>query len=262
VELGLEGKSVLISAATRGIGRAAAECFLDEGANVTLCGRDPEAVEAASVDLGRSASGRVFTLTADVADPVQLAALYYAACERFGPVEVLVNNAGGPPPGTHETITDEDWQQAFELTLQSAVRLTNLTLPAMKAARWGRVVNISSYSVKQPIENMMLSNSLRLSALGWAKTLAAEVAPDGVLVNTVCPGWTDTDRVRSLLERRSRLEGQTVDDLRDGIASGIPLGRIADPMEIARLIVFLSSDAASYITGTAISVDGGIARAL
>ncbi len=262
MELGLTGRSVLVSAASRGIGRAAALGFLQEGAKVTICGRNAETLEQARRELAEVAGDRVHAVQADVADPEQQAALYAAASERFGPVEVLVNNAGGPPAGTHETIGDEDWQRAFELTVQSAVRLTNLALPAMKAAGWGRIVNISSYSVRQPIDNMMLSNSLRLSALGWAKTLAAEVASRGILVNTVCPGWTDTDRVASLLQAQSAVTGRKVEELRDAIAATIPMGRTAAPAEIANVILFLASEAASYVTGVALPVDGGISRAL
>ena len=262
MDLGLAGKSVLVTGASRGIGRAAAEAFLAEGARVTICGRD-EATLAATLEALRGiAADRVHAVTADVSEPAQQQALHAAARERFGPVEILVNNAGGPPPGTHATVDDDDWQRAFDLTLRSAVRLTNLVLPDMQAAGWGRVINVSSYSVKQPIDNMMLSNSLRLGALGWAKTLAAEVAADGVLVNTVCPGWTDTDRVSGLLMRQADSTGASADSLREGIAAQIPIGRIAEPREIASAIVFLASEAASYITGIALAVDGGAAKTL
>jgi len=201
-------------------------------------------------------------VAADVSDPQQLQALVAAATAAHGEIEVLVNNAGGPPAGSHMAITSEQWQQAYELTLQSAVKLTELVLPAMKQAQWGRVVNLSSYSVKQPMDNMMLSNSIRLAVLGWAKTLANELAADGILVNTVCPGWTDTDRVASLLQQRSAASGASVDQVRDDIAANVPLGRLASAEEIANVVVFLASDAASYITGAAIPVDGGAAKVL
>lgn len=262
MELGLAGRSVLVTAASRGIGRAAAEAFLAEGARVTICGRDEATLMATLEALRGIAADRVHAVRADVSEPGEQHALHVAARERFGPVEVLINNAGGPPPGTHATVHDDDWQRAFDLTLRSAVRLTNLVLPEMQAAGWGRVINVSSYSVKQPMENMMLSNSLRLGALGWAKTLAGEVAAHGVLVNTVCPGWTDTDRVSGLLRHRADATGASENSLREGVAAQIPLGRIAEPREIASAIVFLASDAASYITGTALAVDGGVARTL
>lgn len=262
MDLGLAGRSVLVTAASRGIGRATARLFLEEGARVTFCGRDPESLAAAEAELVDIGGERVQAVQADVSDPAAQAALVEAAENRFGPVEVLVNNAGGPPPGRHGDLDDTAWQGAFELTLQSAVRLTNRVLPGMKAAHWGRVVNISSYSVKQPIDNMMLSNSLRLAVLGWAKTLASEVAAEGILVNTVCPGWTDTGRVASLLAARSRTEGRPVDELRDAIAATVPIARLASAEEIARVIVFLASDAASYVSGVAVPVDGGVSRVL
>ena len=262
MDLGLKEKSVLVAAASKGIGKATALAFLREGANVTLCARDPASLAAAREELIAATGGQVLAIQTDVADPEQLAALVESARSAHGPVEVLVNNAGGPPAGHHSAITDEQWSHAFAQTLQSAVKLTNLVLPEMQKANWGRVINISSYSVKQPIDNMMLSNSLRLAVLGWAKTLASEVAANGVLVNTVCPGWTDTGRVAGLLQQRSEATGTSVDAVRESIAAMVPLGRIAQPEEIASVIVFLASEAASYMTGTAIAVDGGAAKVI
>jgi 3-oxoacyl-[acyl-carrier protein] reductase len=262
VNLGLKGKSVLVAAASKGIGKATALGFLREGARVTICARDTAVLEAAREELIAATGGEVLAVTADVTDPEQLSALVDAAKTSYGPIQVLVNNAGGPPPGQHNELTDDQWSQAFEQTLQSAVRLTNLVLPEMKQAGWGRVINISSYSVKQPLDNMMLSNSLRLAALGWAKTLANEVAANGVLVNTVCPGWTDTDRVAGLLKQRSQATGATEDEIRESIAATVPIGRIAQAEEIADVAVFMASESASYITGTALAVDGGAARTL
>ena len=262
MDLGLNNKSVLVAAASKGIGKATALGFLREGARVTICARDSAALEAARDELVEATGGEVLAVTADVSDPEQLKALVAAATDAYGDIEVLVNNAGGPPAGSHTTIDATQWQQAFELTLQSAVRLTELVLPAMKQAGWGRVINLSSYSVKQPMDNMMLSNSIRLSVLGWAKTLANEVAEHGILVNTVCPGWTDTDRVASLLQQKSAATGATIDQVRDDIAANVPLGRIATAEEIANVVVFLASSAASYVTGAAIPVDGGAAKVL
>jgi 3-oxoacyl-[acyl-carrier protein] reductase len=262
MDLGLKDKSVLVAAASKGIGKATALGFLREGARVTICARDPVALDAARDELQAATGGQIVAVTADVSDPQQLQALVAAATAAHGEIEVLVNNAGGPPAGSHTAITSEQWQQAYELTLQSAVKLTELVLPAMKQAHWGRVVNLSSYSVKQPMDNMMLSNSIRLAVLGWAKTLANELAADGILVNTVCPGWTDTDRVASLLQQRSAATGASVDQVRDDIAANVPLGRLASAEEIANVVIFLASDAASYITGAAIPVDGGAANVL
>jgi 3-oxoacyl-[acyl-carrier protein] reductase len=262
VETGLKGKSVLVAAASKGIGKASALGFLREGAKVTICARDAGVLLRARDELVAATGGGVVAVQADVTVPDQLAAVVDAARAAHGPIEVLVNNAGGPPTGHHNEITDEQWAQAFQQTLKSAVNLTELVLPEMQAAKWGRVINISSYSVKQPIDNLMLSNSLRLAVLGWAKTLANEVAAQGVLVNTVCPGWTDTDRVGGMLQHRSEVSGMSVDAVREGIAATIPLGRIARAEEVANAVVFLGSELASYITGTTILVDGGAAKAL
>jgi len=262
VNLDLKGKSVLVAAASKGIGKATALGFLREGARVTICARDAAGLEAAREELIATTGGSVLAVRADVNDQDQLVALVESAQSGHGPVQVLVNNAGGPPAGHHSAITDEQWSHAFGQTLQSAVRLTNLVLPDMQKARWGRIINISSYSVKQPIDNMMLSNSLRLAVLGWAKTLANEVAASGILVNTVCPGWTDTDRVAVLLQQRSQATGASADEIRESIAATVPIGRIAQAGEIANAVVFLASEAASYITGTALPVDGGAAKVL
>lgn len=262
MELGLAGKSVLVTAASRGIGKATAFAFLEEGANVTICGRNETSLEATMNELRTIGGDRVHSFRADISIPADQAELCRSAGERFRTIDVLVNNAGGPPPGTHDTVSDEDWQNAFDLTLRSAVRLTNRVLPDMQAAGWGRIINISSYSVKQPIDNMILSNSLRLGVLGWSKTIASELAASGILVNTVCPGWTDTDRVSELLERQAAETGVSVESVREGLERMIPIGRIADPTEIASVVVFLASQAASYITGTAIAVDGCVSRVI
>jgi 3-oxoacyl-[acyl-carrier protein] reductase len=173
----------------------------------------------------------------------------------------LVNNAAGPKPGKFEALTDDDWQQAFEMTLMSAIRASRAVLPAMRAQRWGRIVNVSSYGVRQPTAGLMLSNGIRLGAVGWAKTLAGEVAADGITVNTVCPGWTETDRLRQVVDARAKAAGKDSDVVAVDIARSIPAGRFGRAEEIADVIVFLASERASYLTGAAIQVDGGIVQA-
>jgi len=177
--------------------------------------------------------------------------------KEFGGIDILVNNAGGPPPGLFEDLDDEDWDKAVELTLMSVIRATRLVLPHMRAQQWGRIINISSSGVKQPVPGLTLSNSIRMAVLGWAKTLANQVASDNILVNTVCPGFTQTDRVTQILEQQSAASGKSTEEIAAAIASQIPMQRIGQPKEIANLAVFLGSDAASYITGTSIQVDGG-----
>ena len=259
MNLGLKGKSALVTAASKGIGRATAAGLLAEGARVMICARDVDELDRARAEL-ISHEGEINTFIADVSDPEQLIELHEHTEKEYGSIDILINNAGGPPPGGHQDLDDQAWLDAFNLIVQSAIRLTNLVLPAMKRTGWGRVVNISSYSVRQPMDNMMLSNSLRLSVLGWAKTLANEVAPHGILVNTVCPGWTNTHRVASLLESRSVAEDISIEEARGMIAQNVPLGRLAEADEIANMVVFLASNAASYVTGIAVPVDGGISR--
>ena len=199
-------------------------------------------------------------IRADATDPGDIAQVVAHATRQFGPVEVLVNNTGGPPAGLFEALDDEAWAAAVEGTLMSAIRVTRAVLPAMRAARWGRIVNISSSGVRQPVPGLTLSNSVRMAVLGWAKTLAGQVAADGILVNTVCPGWTLTDRVTQLLGDRAGASGRSEADLAAEIAADIPLGRMGRAEEVANLVLFLGSEAASYITGTAIPVDGGAVK--
>ena len=260
MKMGLTGKLALVSAGSRGIGKAIAMGLQREGACVVICARNPEQLERARQEI-ESVNGRsVVALTADLSQAEQISTLVDSIEEQCGCIHILVNNAGGPPGGRHDEMTEEQWQQAFELTLQSAVRLTNRILPGMKEQGWGRVINISSFAVKQPLDNMLLSNSIRLAALGWAKTLANEVASHGILVNTVCPGWTATNRVSQLLSARAEAMGTVMENLVQGISQQIPMGRMGEPEEIANLAVFLASEAASYMTGTVIPVDGGITQ--
>lgn len=259
MDLGLKGKVALVLGGSQGIGRAAALGFAREGASVAICGRDAERLEAARATLDATGAP-VVAIRADVSDPGDVGRLVDEVAAAFGTVHTLVNNAAGPKPGLFDSLTGADWQDAFRLTLMSAVNATSAVLPHMRRQGWGRIVNISSYSVKQPIGELMLSNSLRLGALGWAKTMATQLAPEGILVNTVCPGWTATDRMRQVIGVRAAGQGRSEEDAAAGIAAGIPVGRFGTPEEIADLVVFLGSERASYITGTVIPVDGGIVQ--
>jgi 3-oxoacyl-[acyl-carrier protein] reductase len=238
-------------AGSQGIGLASARGFHQLGARVTIAARG-----AAALDEALSLMPGAKAIRADVSDPSGIADAVAAA----GAVDVLVNNAGGPPAGLFDDLDDGAWQSAVDLTLMSAVRATRAVLPHMRAQRWGRIVNISSYGVKQPVPNLTLSNAIRMAVLGWAKTLAEQVGPDNVTVNTVCPGWTRTARVTSLFEKQSRESGVDQDALSRDLEAQIPLRRIGEPEEIANMVVFLGSEAASYVTGAAIQVDGGIVK--
>jgi 3-oxoacyl-[acyl-carrier protein] reductase len=262
MDLGLKDRIVLVTAASAGIGRATAQAFAREGAKLALCARNVAALESVAAQIRAQYGTEVLALPCDVSDAAQIDSMVAKVVAHFGTVHVLVNNAGGPPPGTSGKVTDADWQRAFDLTLMSAVRTTRAVLPQMQRQRWGRVVMISSYSVKQPIPDILLSNSLRLGVAGWAKTLATEVARDNVLINTVGPGWTRTDRVTQMLESRAASSGgqATAADAEAQIVRNVPLGRLGEPGEIADVIVFLASERASFVTGTFIPVDGGIVQ--
>lgn len=251
MNFGLEGKSVLVMAGSQGIGLASAKGFHALGARLSIAARGAEALEQAAAALPGARA-----IQGDVTSPDDIERIVAEA----GPVDILVNNAGGPRAGPFDSLDDGDWSKAIDLTLMSAIRATRAVLPHMRAQRWGRIINISSYGVKQPVPNLTLSNAVRMAVLGWAKTLAEQVGPDNVTVNTVCPGWTRTARVTSLFENQSKQSGVAADEIARDIIEQIPLRRIGEPEEIANLVVFLGSEAASYLTGTAIQVDGGIVK--
>ena len=258
----LTNQRVLITAASSGIGRATAAEFQNAGANVAICARNEAKLTETQMQLSNLNQQPVLAKVTDLtrlADIHQLVDFVEAA---FGGIDVLVNNSGGPPPGSHDQIEDEKWSEAFKTTLHSSIRITNKVLPGMKKQGSGRIINLSSYSVKQPMNSMILSNSIRLAGLGWSKSLSNEVARFNILVNTICTGWTKTNRVEELLENRATEHGGTKADIEKAITSSIPVGRMASPEEIASVVLFLASPAASYITGSAIPVDGGCAQTI
>jgi 3-oxoacyl-[acyl-carrier protein] reductase len=261
MDLGLTGKVALVTASSQGIGQATALSLAREGARVAMCARRLDAVTAAAKEIAAATGAEVAAFVCDLTDAAAIDRLVADVVARFGTVHVLVNNAGGPPPGPFDRLTGADWQRAFELTLMSAVRVTTAVLPHMRAQRWGRIVNISSTSVRQPIPDLMLSNSLRLGVLGWAKTLATQLAPENVLVNTVGPGWTRTERVSQMVASRAAAGQRSVAEAEEEIGHLIPCGRIGWPEEIADVVTFLASERASYLTGVMIPVDGGIVQA-
>jgi 3-oxoacyl-[acyl-carrier protein] reductase len=253
---------VLVSAGSNGIGKAIACAFQLAGAKVAICARGQEQLQAAQQEMQAMTGEPVLAYITDLSLAQDISKMMDDLLEKWGAIDVLVNNAGGPPPGNHDSISDEQWSTAFDLTLRSAVRLTNWVLPGMKDTGSGRIINLSSYSAKQPMDSMLLSNSLRLGALGWAKTLANEVGKHNILVNTICTGWTQTQRVDQLLEARALEQGLDAQTLADQLVTKIPLQRMARPEEIASVVLFLASPAASYITGAAIPVDGGCVQTI
>lgn len=262
MDLGLSGKVALVAASSRGLGKAAAMAFAREAAHVVLCSRDEKKLAAAENEIRREAKGEVLAVKTDLMRPEDIRELVEKAIAAFGTVDILVNNAGGPPAGFFTEMSDEQWQKAVSLTLMSSVRLTREVLPYMQKQRWGRIINITSVSVKQPIDELLLSNSLRLAVVGWAKTLSNQVAADNILVNNVCPGWTRTERVLEIFQNRAQAQDASVEAIEKAVTATIPMGRLGNPEELANLIVFLGSERASYITGTSIQVDGGAVKGI
>ncbi|MGH7573931.1 MAG: SDR family oxidoreductase [Longimicrobiales bacterium] len=262
MELGLRGRVGLVAASSRGLGRAVAEELAAEGAALILCAREEDALrETASAIEGRSGV-KVIPVAADLSDPAGVDAVVAAGLDAFGKVDVLVTNAGGPPAGPFESHSSEAWHAAVRLTLDSAINLTRAVLPGMKEGGWGRIINITSVAVKQPIDNLILSNSVRAAVTGFARTLANEVARHGVTVNNVMPGYTRTRRLEDLAARVAESKGIAPEERLSAWNDEIPMRRLGEPRELAALVTFLASDRASYITGTSIPVDGGWTRAL
>ncbi|HEU4934398.1 MAG TPA: SDR family oxidoreductase [Pyrinomonadaceae bacterium] len=262
MDLGLKNKVALVAAGSRGLGRAVAEELAAEGASLLLCARDAQTLAETAAAIAESSGAHVLAVPADVTVIDDIKRLVEAGIERFGQIDILVTNAGGPPAGTFDKLTREQWDEAIKLTLLSAVELARQVLPGMKERRWGRIINITSIAVKQPVDGLLLSNSLRAGLTGFARTLANEVAPDGITVNNVLPGYTRTERLEHLVEFMAEKQGISVDDFRGTWEKEIPMGRLGEPRELAATIAFLASERASYITGTSIQVDGGWIRSL
>jgi 3-oxoacyl-[acyl-carrier protein] reductase len=258
MDFGLNGKVALIAAASKGLGRASAECLAAEGAKVVICARRPDELAKAASEIRRIPGAKdVHTLACDVTKADDISRMIKATISRFGKLDVLVTNGGGPKPGTFEALDEDDWQAAVDSTLWPVVRMIRCALPHLKESQ-GRIINIVSTSVKQPIDGLLLSNAIRPAVIGLAKTLSKELAGDGILVNNLCPGSFDTDRIRTLYEKRSADSGRSVDEIAADAAAKIPLGRLGDPKEFGAMVAFLASKQASYITGQTICIDGGI----
>lgn len=262
MELGLGGRVALVAAASAGIGYASALELAREGARVFICSRDEARVDEAARRIKEETGAEVVGVRADVTRDADAERFVGRAMEAAGRVDVLVTNAGGPPAATFETAELEMYRQAFELNGLSAVRLAQLVVPSMRAQRWGRVVNVTSISVRQPIAGLLLSNTVRAGLTGWAKSLSNEVAADGVTVNNVAPGWTLTARQEEHAETRGRQTGKSKEEMIEGWTEEVPMRRMARPEEVAAAVAFLASERASYITGVTLVVDGGWVKGL
>jgi 3-oxoacyl-[acyl-carrier protein] reductase len=262
MDLGLTNKVALVAAASRGLGRAVAEELAAEGAHLVLCSRSEEKINQAAKEIADAHSAKVLAAVADVSNPEDVKRLTDFAAERFGRIDILVTNSGGPSAGPFESFTLDQWEAATKLLLHSSVELARQVLPGMKERKWGRILNITSIAVKQPVDNLILSNSLRAAVTGFARTLANEVAADGITVNNIMPGYTRTERVEELAQMMAEKQGITPADFIERWENEIPMRRIGEPREFAALAAFLVSERASYITGTSIPVDGGWIKSL
>ena len=262
MNLNLENKNAIVCASSQGLGKAAAIDLAKEGVNLAICSRDQEKIDKAKEEILQRTEHniKVIALKADLDSLEDIQIFLQEVEQSLGEVDILVNNTGGPPPSSFEQISDEDWQNAFNSTMMSAIRLSRSLVPNMKKKEWGRIINISSVSVKTPVNGLFLSNSLRMGVLGWAKALADELAAHGITVNTVCPGYTRTERVEAILESQSSSSGLSKEEIEKTIADNIPMKRVGEAEDLAGLITFLASEKANYMTGLAVQVDGGSAR--
>lgn len=262
MDLGLRGKVALVAGASQGMGRATALGFAREGAKIGICARGETALNEAAEMIRKETGAEVLAMVADMTKVEDIQRFVNRTTEQFGRLDVIVNNAGGPPPGEFMKFTDEDWQNAFRLSFMSTMRMTREAVPHMRKVGGGRVINITSYSVKEPIAGLVLSNAIRSAVIGLAKTLSRELARDNILINNVCPGRIDTERAQKLNKARAERLNRPVEEINKEMAAEVPLGRYGTAEEAADMIVFLGSARASYVTGTTIQVDGGLVRGI
>jgi 3-oxoacyl-[acyl-carrier protein] reductase len=262
MDLGLKGRVAIVAAASKGLGLAVATELAKEGADVAICARSAARL-AQATDAIRAASGRaVYSETFDVTDAARVAQFVAAVETKFGRVDICVTNAGGPPAKVFIDVTIEQWRAAVDMTLLSTVYFAREVLPRMQKNKWGRLVTITSNSVKQPMDNLVLSNSIRAAVTGLAKTLANEFGQYGITVNNVCPGFTRTDRLLELADARAAASGESREKIFERWAAQIPLGRVGEPAEFAAVVAFLVSERASYVNGVSVAVDGGAVKSL
>jgi len=262
MDLGLKGRAAIVTGSSRGIGKAIAYGLAEEGAKVTICARKEDLLKETEQEIEAATGADVFGIRADLNRTDDVKMLIAKAYGAFGRMDILVNNTGGPPTSLFSATSEDDWRHAFDQLFMSVVLACREVAPYMRRERWGRIINMTSIAAKQPVENLVLSNALRSGILGLTKTLSDEFAEDNILVNSVCPGYTLTERVQELAQAESQRTGKGTDEIIQDWAKAIPLRRMAQPKEIANLVVFLSSERASFITGATFQVDGGWVRGI
>src|SRR5215813_2181019 len=262
MDLRLKGRVAIVAAASTGLGRAVARELSKEGASVAICARTAETLQKTASEIRRETGGEVLHKTVDVTKESEVAAFVSATEQRFGKIDICVTNSGGPPSKLFADTRPDDWRSAVDLLLLSTVYFAHETLPRMKKNGWGRFITITSTTVKQPVDGLLLSNSIRSAVTGLAKTLSSELARFGITVNNVCPGYTGTDRLNELSETLAARNKTSVAEVVDSWKKEIPAGRIGSPEEFAAVVTFLASERASYVNGTSLAIDGGIVRGL
>lgn len=259
MDLGLEGKKALVTASSRGLGKAAAAALAAEGASVSLCSRTSQ-VHATAEAIRESTGVQVVSVEADLTRPADIDRYVSHSKAELGGIDILIINAGGPPPGGFLDLTPDDWRAAIELTLMSAVNLCYAVVPAMLEAGSGSIVTTQSYSVKHPIDNLILSNALRMAVIGMMKSMANELGPKGIRINSINPAWTWTERVEQLMKDRAERNQTSLEEESGRVTEAVPLGRMGSVEEFGRSIAWLASPAASFIHGHALMFDGGATR--
>ena len=262
MDLGLTDRVAFVGGASAGLGRAIARRLAKEGCRVAICARRPDVLESLARELKTDFGADVSVATGDLADTGSIVTLVRESATELGPIDVLVTNVGGPPAGQFDDLEPAAWNRALDLLLHSVLTLSREVLPSMKEKGWGRIINVTSVAVKQPVDNLMLSNSIRAAVTGFARTLANEVARDGITVNNVMPGYTRTERLEELAAGAAARQGIDASAVFAKWEEETPAGRLGEPEELAALVAFLASKHAAYITGTSTPVDGGWIRGL
>ena len=262
MDLGIKDKVAIVCASSKGLGKAVALGLAREGVKLTLCARGKGDLDKTADEIASETGADVLAIECDVSKTADIKKVVDETVKKYKRIDILVNNAGGPPTGTFLDFSLDDWQKAIELNLLSTITFSREALPFMKEQKWGRIINITSVAVKQPIDGLILSNTARAGVIGLAKTLSNEFGPYNITVNNVCPGRILTDRITHLASEKAKREGTSVEDALTAMETDVPLRRIGRPEELASLVVFLASEKASYITGTTIQVDGGLTKGL